>query len=187
RAGPLAQAPAPPEARPGRVDSLVAHARRGALHASLSGAAAPAPLLARSHLKPQSGAAGPIAQRLHSSVIAVAAAVEDGLRDPLGLRALAERGPDRLRPLGLAALRVLDVAARRGDERLPGLVVDELRVDVRERADHGEPRARRAAADVIAYALVTPGTALASGLFGHSLGLRRADLAGLARFAADVL
>src|SRR2546428_7794805 len=40
---------------------------------------------------------------------------------------------------------------------------------------------------MLAYALVTPGTALASGLFGHSLGLRRADLAGLARFAADVL
>jgi hypothetical protein len=41
-------------------------------------------------------------------------------------------------------------------ERLSGVVVDELGVDVRERAEHGQTRTSRAAADLLANPRVPP-------------------------------
>src|SRR3981081_1199701 len=83
-----------------------------------------ASIFAITFLKPQPRASGGIAQRFDSPVIAVAARIEDRLADALGLRLVAEHRADRLRPLGLLPLAVLGIDARRGNERLPRVVVD---------------------------------------------------------------
>src|SRR2546429_750248 len=113
-------------------------------------------------LKPQSSRASAVAQRLDPPVIAISAAIEDRGLDPLRLRALAKQRSDGFGPLALLALAVLRVDARRGDEGPARVVVDELRVDVRERAEHGETRPVRAAADLLAHALVPTDPALGS-------------------------
>src|SRR5204863_156611 len=105
------------------------------------------------------------------------------------LRPLAERGPHGLRALGLLVLAVTRVEAGRGGEGLPRDVVDQLRVDVRDRAVHGKPWTRGAALHLRTHAGVTANAARLATLHSHvvpSLGLR-ADLAGLACLALDAL
>src|SRR5207247_4419396 len=70
-------------------------------------------------------------------------------------------------PLALIAFSILGVDARRRDQRLARVVVDELRVDVRDRAEHREARTARASADLLAYARVTPGAIFTSRLLRH--------------------
>src|SRR5581483_10473541 len=91
------------------------------------------------------------------------------LADALRLRALAELGAHGLRQLGLLALRVLALEARRGREGPPRVVVDELRVDVREGAVHREARTRRAPADLLAHPLVAADAAFFATLLCHFL------------------
>src|SRR5207249_6857243 len=101
------------------------------------------------------------------------------------LRALAERLPDGRGLLRLLAILLIE--ARRRRERPLGVVVDELRVDVRERAVHRKARTRRAAAHLLAHALVTATTTLLASLLCHLCPCLRADLAGLARLLAEPL
>src|SRR5207237_9046917 len=112
-------------------------------------------------------ASGGATERFDSSVIGVPAAIKDCLADALGLRLLAEHRADRLRTLALLGVSVLGVDARRGDERVARVVVDELRVDVLDRAEHGEARTSRAPADLLPHARVAPGPAFPSCLFCH--------------------
>jgi hypothetical protein len=116
-------------------------------------------------LEPQPRASSGVAERFDPPVVAVPAAVEHRLVDALSFRTLPERRTDGLRPFGLASLGVLRGDARRRDERLPGIVIDELRGDMDDRAEDRKTRPTRAAADLLADALVTPRPGFAPGLF----------------------
>src|ERR671935_2545006 len=105
-------------------------------------------------LELQAGFACAVGERLDPPVVKRAATVEYHALDALLLRPLREELAD-LRG-GLALLRLLtpELETRRGRERPATVVVDELCVDVRERAIHREPRSRRAAAHLVADAFV---------------------------------
>src|SRR5687767_2132630 len=100
----------------------------------------------------QSALTGAIGHCLHAAVISVSSAVEDDLRDSrvLGLRgqSLAHLGgPLRLLPLG-------DAGIRDGHEGPLCAIVDELRVDVLDRAVDDQPRTLRGTRHLLAHAKV---------------------------------
>src|SRR4051812_15908820 len=106
----------------------------------------------------EAGFASRIGERADASVVAEARAVEDDLPDAGGLRALGDEPAYLPR---LVALRLLGSAEvlldrRRGGKRLAGRVVDDLRVDVVEAAEDGQPRPRHGSLQVEA----DPGVAL---------------------------
>src|SRR3977135_974969 len=86
----------------------------------------------------------------------VATAVEHDLGDTLLLRAIAQQRANGLRELRPLPLRVLGIERRRRGERRAGIVVHELGVDVRQRAEHREAWTRRAAAHLLAHPHVSP-------------------------------
>src|SRR5262245_47477930 len=101
-----------------------------------------------------------VGEGLDAAVVLEAAAVEHHLLDALLLGAAGDEaahflgGRDVAAALELA-LHVL-VARGGGAERLAGVVVDHLRVDVGPAAVDGEPRPLLGAADLLADALVQP-------------------------------
>src|SRR5882762_10071061 len=101
-------------------------------------------------LKDQAASSGCVGEGLHASVVHVAAAIEHHALDTLRLRLLGQEFPDQLRGGDVAALRLAgaeDLApAVHRQERPPGVVVDQLRVDVVQAAEHRQPRPRRRAA-----------------------------------------
>src|SRR5262249_24823792 len=94
-------------------------------------------------LEAEPGLAGGVGQRLDAAMILEATAVEDDLRHARALCPLRHQRADLLGDLALAALDLLQVRLEVGRrrQRLAGGVVDHLRVDVREAAEHRQPRA----------------------------------------------
>src|SRR5262245_20385144 len=144
----------------------------------------------------EAGFAGGIGERLDPPVVPEPGSIEDDALDAGGLGSLGDEPPDGGRLLALGRLGALELLLDRrgGDERLAGRVVDDLRIDVVEAAEHRQARPclrpRQVKAD--------PGVALGSG--GAATGdlrhdvrsllswlLLAADLAGLAGLATDVL
>src|SRR5262245_23096554 len=109
-------------------------------------------------LELQSAGARAVGQRLDSTVIEVATAVEAHLADAAGLGALreqlADRGAHRHAPLAIDA-RLQIVAARGGGERDSAHVVDDLGIDVRRAAEHREAWALLRAPHLLARPQVT--------------------------------
>src|SRR5438552_2070897 len=99
-------------------------------------------------LELQSALPGAFGHRLHAAVILIAAAIEDDLRDAGRLGAFGDSFPDFGRFLGL--LFRLDVQIADGGDRMTLRVVDELSVDVFERAEDHEPRTLVRAGDLLA-------------------------------------
>src|SRR6476620_4685772 len=144
----------------------------------------------------EAGFAGGIGERLDPPVVPEPGSIEDDALDACGFCPLGDELPDGGRFLGLGRLGALELLldCRGRGERLPGRVVDDLRVDVVEAAEDREARARFGTRQVKADPIV----ALASGgAAGGDLRHRvrslsvtlllAADLAGLAGLAADVL
>src|SRR5205085_6682531 len=92
----------------------------------------------------------------HAPVIDVAAAVKDGAGDALLFGALGDATANLFGRRDVAAGSALPVLLRRrgGDQRDAAGVVDQLRVDVVDAAEDGQPRALARAADLSADALV---------------------------------
>src|SRR5690348_17780092 len=91
----------------------------------------------------------------------IGAAVEHDLFDPRLFGALGDQLADRTRggAIGAAPDLALDVAVERRcrGERLPGRVVDDLRIDVPRRAEHREPEpALRRLPQLVALAFAPP-------------------------------
>src|SRR5688572_25216462 len=100
----------------------------------------------------QSALAGAIGHCLHAAVISVSSAVEDDLRDSRVLRLRGQSLADLGRPLRLLPRR--DAGIGNGQNRPLRAVVDELRVDVLDRAVHHEARTLGAATDLLPHAQV---------------------------------
>src|SRR6266508_891363 len=132
-------------------------------------------------LELQARLAGRVAERLHPAVIAVATAVEHDVADPGGLRALRDELADLLRALGLLLISrrrsLFDVEVGRGGERAAGAVIDDLRVDVRQRAEDREARPLSAAGDALAHARVAPPARDPAGISWHARPPLRGALA----------
>src|SRR6185312_500246 len=110
--------------------------------------------------------ASALRQRLHPAVVLVAAAVEDA---GLDARLLCAGGEHRAGLLGLlGALERGELLLGPGDRRnrVALVVVDELRLDAPQGAEHGQPRTLRGAAHLGADA--TPATQTLGGLGGHA-------------------
>src|SRR5258708_11507707 len=110
-------------------------------------------------LELQSGLAGGVGQRLHAAMVQIAAAVEDDAGDPGGHGALGQRTTDGggrggVGPVALQLALQPAFAARRSHEGAPLGVVDDLRGDVVQAAEDGEPRALRGAGHPLADAAV---------------------------------
>src|SRR5437867_1387860 len=101
-------------------------------------------------LKHQAAGARRIGERLHASVIHVAAAIEHHALDALRLGLLGQELADELGGRDVAALRLAgaeDLApAVHRQERPPRVVVDQLRIDVVQAAEHRQSRPPRGAA-----------------------------------------
>src|SRR3954467_12648536 len=121
-------------------------------------------------LELQSALAGTVGHRLDAAVIFVSRAVEHDARDPRFLGAGRELLPDLARLLDLLPLEL-----RAGDrhQRTRRLVVDQLRVDVLQRAEHDETRtlgrALHLLADAEMAAIPLLGTRLRNCHLGHYL------------------
>src|SRR6185437_11530624 len=118
--------------------------------------AAPAPVDFRessifSELQP--AIAGAIGHRLHAAVILISRAVEDDLRDARVLSLGRNATADLERLLRLLARQ--QVGARHREQRASRHVVDQLRGDVLERAEHYEPRPLGRARNLLPYTQVT--------------------------------
>src|SRR3954463_12008101 len=84
------------------------------------------------------------------------APIEDLALDALLNRPLGDRRADRFGPFQVAAAHVLGESAlqrrfdaRSRDERLAAQIVDDLGINVRHAAEHGEPRPLRRTADAL--------------------------------------
>ena len=109
-----------------------------------------------------------VGERLDPAVVAVAAAIEDHALDSGRLRAL---GDQLAGPLGLVhRLELLEVALGPVDRGhgVAGHVVDELGADPAVRAEHGQPRALRTAADLGAHTAAPAQPRLRLRLDGHA-------------------
>ena len=109
----------------------------------------------------EAGFAGGIGERLDPPVVPEPGSIEDDALDACGFGPLGDQLPDDgcfLRLGRLGALELL-LGRRGGGERLPGRVVDDLRVDVVEAAEDREARPRFRTRQVKA----DPVVALASG------------------------
>src|SRR5438270_1065428 len=113
----------------------------------------PPPMFLDIALKLQSGFARSVGERLDSAVIKEAAAVEHDLLDAGCLRLVGD-GLAHSRGLLQAVALLLQRDRRRRRERAPALVVDDLRVEMVEAAEHGETRPLRGAGGVHAHAAV---------------------------------
>src|SRR3954447_15934853 len=114
----------------------------------------------------QAALASALRQRLDPAVVLVAAAIEHAGLDSGLLRARREQ---RAGLLGLlAALERSELLLGPGDrgDRVPGVVVDELRLDATQRAEHGQPRTLGGAAHLGADA--TPAAQALGGLGGNA-------------------
>src|SRR5512143_2610237 len=105
--------------------------------------------------------AGRVRQGLDAAVVLEAAAIEHDGGDALLLGAAGDQPADlaRRRHVAAALQLRLEVLVERGGgaQRAPGVVVDQLGVDLGPAAEHGEPRPLRRAAQLLADALVEPG------------------------------
>src|SRR5436189_5316888 len=103
------------------------------------------------------GARG-IRQRLHPAVVLIATAIEDDALDAGRLRLVGQQRADGLGSGDVATRLVLCeerlAAAVHRQHRAPGVVVDQLRVDVTEAPEHGQPRAPRRAPQVASKPVV---------------------------------
>src|SRR6185312_6437437 len=109
-----------------------------------------------------------LGERAHVAVIAVAAAVEDGLGDAGRLGPLGERRAGPLGPLGLGQLAQLGLVPVDRRQRAPRHVVDQLRADAAVGAEHRDPRALRRARDLRANATAPFEPALGLGDDAHA-------------------
>src|SRR3954471_16692654 len=121
------------------------------------------------HLESQSSFARAVGECLDATVVQVAAAVEhDGFDSGL-LRGCSEALADLGRLLGLVALeRLRQVEPRRGGERAPRVVVDQLREDTAVRAKNEHARTVGRAADLPAHAAVAAEARFASRKGAHA-------------------
>src|SRR5260221_4572694 len=126
----------------------------------------------------QTGFAGGVGHGADAPVIQEAAAIEHDARDALFFRALGDRGADRFGALEVSALHALGeralqrrLHARRRRERLPGHIVDDLRVDMRHAAEHAEPRTRRRAGNPLALAQLDADAAIVFRFYLHPSAL----------------
>src|SRR5262245_55064652 len=96
-------------------------------------------------LEHQAASARRVGERLHPSVVHVTAAIEHHALDALRLRLLGQELADQLGRRDVAALRLPrpeDLAAAVDRQQRPArVVVDQLRVDVVEAAEHRQTRA----------------------------------------------
>src|SRR4029077_12666945 len=96
-------------------------------------------------LELQAALAGAVGHGFHAAVVFVTRAIEHDLADPGALRLGRDPLADLERFLGLLA--GLQLRARDCHQRTARHVVDQLRRDVFERAEHDEARALRRAGD----------------------------------------
>src|SRR5919107_5674430 len=97
-------------------------------------------------LELQAALAGALGNGLHAAVILVPRPVEDDLRDPGLLGAGRQQLPDLSRLLDLLPF---ELVVGDGEQRARRRVVDELGVDVLERAEDDEARALRRPLDLL--------------------------------------
>src|SRR5437879_7631662 len=109
----------------------------------------------------QPGLAHRLGEGTHMAVVAVPAAVEDGLLDAGGLRALGEDDPRASSALGLLQRSQLGLVPVDGRQRVTGAVVDQLGREPAVGAKHGDPRSRGCARDLRPHAPPSPQAALA--------------------------
>src|SRR5881296_3250246 len=105
---------------------------------------------ATGRLENEPAGASRVGKRLHAPVVHIAAAIEYHALDSLRLRLLGQElsnefGGGDVAPGGLARTEHLAPTVH-GQERSPRVVVYELRVDVVQAAEHGQPRPRLGAA-----------------------------------------
>src|SRR5579884_3554130 len=98
--------------------------------------------------EPQPALTGSVGEGLDASVVLVAAAVEHGAVDARRLRPLGDQLADAARLVHPAQGPQLRLGPARGRERAAGVVVDQLREDPARGAEHRDPRALGAAADL---------------------------------------
>src|SRR6185437_8227826 len=115
----------------------------------------------------QSSLARTLGESLHASVEQVTGAVEDHALDAGLLGGRGERLAHLGRLAGLVALEA-EPGPRGGDDRLPAVVVDELRKDAAVRAVHREAGPLGGAADLAAHAAVPAKAGFASRQAAHS-------------------
>src|SRR5262249_6503900 len=126
------------------------------------------------HLEAESSFTRAVGERLDAAVVQVTTAVEDDLLDAGLLGRVCKPLPDLGRLPGLVALeRIRQADPRRGGDRLAGVVVDELREDAAVRAEHGQARALRCAADLAADPAMPPFPELTRGCLAHVRSRRR--------------
>ena len=95
-------------------------------------------------LERQTALSGGLGQRLDAAMVQIRAAVEHHLGHARGGATLgdelADSGGGVLVGAGAQCCAQVLVQARRGGERAPGDVVDDLRIDMLARAEHGQAR-----------------------------------------------
>src|SRR5262245_43789525 len=108
------------------------------------------PLDSPDSLEDQAAGPGRIGERLHASVVHVAAPVEHDALDALRLGLLGQELAHELGRCDVAPRRLPSpeclAPAVDGQQGAPGVVVHQLRVDVIEAPEHGQPRPRARAA-----------------------------------------
>src|SRR5215203_3898481 len=100
-------------------------------------------------LELQPAFAGSVGHRFHAAVISVSCSIEHDAGEPSVLRPLRDELPHFRR---LLALLPGQLVIRYGRERTVRRVVDQLRVDVLERAKHHETRTLRGPRHALAHA-----------------------------------
>src|SRR5262249_30617469 len=117
---------------------------------------------------------GRIGNGANPAVIEETAAVEHDAFNALLDRSLGNRAADRVCALDVAALHVLGerslqlrIHARRRDERLAPHVVDHLRVDVADAAEHAQARPLLRSSDPLALPQLDPDASIVFRLYLH--------------------
>src|SRR5262249_59308878 len=120
-----------------------------------------------SPLELQTSFARAVGERLDTSVIQVAAPVEDDRLDADLLGRLGNGDADRAGLVGLVAAEPLDRDPARAGERLAARVVDELREHAAVGTEDREPRPLRGSGDLAAHATMTALACLARRELAH--------------------
>src|SRR5690349_10706923 len=139
-------------------------------------------------LEDQAARASRVGERLHSSVVHVPAAIEHNALDPLRLRLAGQQLAHELGRSHVAALRLtgaeLLAPAVHRQQGLPGVVVDQLGIDVIQAAEDRQPRPRPRAAHEPAQAPV-PDISRSPPLFRDHLAPAPAFLPTLRRITSS--
>src|SRR5579875_241100 len=116
----------------------------------------------------QPALAGSFGKRPHAAVVLVAAAIEHGALDPGRPGALGQQLTGAARLLHRRQATELRLGPGDRSQRVPGAVVDQLREDAAVGAEHRDPWALGAAADLRAHAATATQAALVGAHHRHA-------------------